>query len=414
MRPEVAWSLAVFSAVCAGGCSSADRAPVAEVVDSAGVRLLTYELSRVEVPPHRLVGAYDLEIGVVDGDPEYAFSQIVDLALPDDGSIVVSDGAALELRVFSPSGQFVRAIGQAGEGPGEFAVAPTMAGLSGDTVIVFDRRSNRLTSFTLDGDLVGLVTLRSDVAGLPETIIRLEDGTFLASSRWTDPSAEVTFFDMRLELDSAVVARLDTGGTPLDTLRVMPDRTRARIVQDAGSGQVRTIQANSPYSARAVVASSGGGAVVGHSGVFELELFGRDWSTEAILRVRGVDHPATANEIRARQEAAIREEIGDQELDPNVRRLNIEFLPERLPAFANLVVGEQGDVWVALTEYDLSGGTDWLAFDRTGVLLGSVHTPPEFRLRAIRADYIVGFVLDEFDVPYVRRYPLTAGTEGQD
>jgi hypothetical protein len=68
-------------------------------------------------------------------------------------------------------------------------------------------------------------------------------------------------------------------------------------------------------------------------------------------------------------------------------------------------VRSPSELW-GRTEYDLSSGMDWLVFDRDGALLGSVHTPPEFRLQAIRAEYVVGLVLDEFDVPFVRRYPL--------
>jgi hypothetical protein len=38
-----------------------------------------------------------------------------------------------------------------------------------------------------------------------------------------------------------------------------------------------------------------------------------------------------------------------------------------------------------------------------------VHTPPEQRLREVHDDFVVGFVLDELDVPHVRRYPLLPG-----
>ena len=126
----------------------------------------------------------------------------------------------------------------------------------------------------------------------------------------------------------------------------------------------------------------------------------------------GVQHPATADEIRAHQEASIREELGDGEIDPGIWLLNIEFLPERLPAFEEIVVSDDGDIWLALTEYDSSAGYDWLVFAPRGELRGLVHTPPDMQLFEIRSDYIVGVVLDEFDVPYVRRYPLLPSPDG--
>ena len=388
----------------AGCVDSRNDLPVAEVSDSAGLRLISYELSGIDVTPYRGLADYDMQVGAVDGDPEYAFSQITDLALTADGSLVVSDAAGQELRVFDPEGNFIRTIGGPGGGPGEFSTAPTIAGVSGDTVVTFDRRASRVTLFETNGELVETVDLSA--VGAADAVIRMADGTYLAQSRWIDPNARISFHEMRLELDSAVVTRLGSDGDVLDTVQVIPDRTRARIVQDAGGGEVRTIQANSPYSVRAVVRSTGMGLIVGHSGIFELKIFGADPSHHAVLRVLGVDHPATAREIRAHQEAAIREEIGDRELEPNLRRLNLDFLPARLPSFTDVVLSDDGDLWVGLTEYDLSSGMDWLVFDGDGALLGSVHTPPELRLRAIRADYVVGFVLDDFDVPFVRRYPL--------
>ena len=51
-------------------------------------------------------------------------------------------------------------------------------------------------------------------------------------------------------------------------------------------------------------------------------------------------------------------------------------------------------------------------FTPTGELRGTVHTPAELRLREVRHDFLVGFVLSDLDVPYVRRYPLSMQTPG--
>lgn len=66
----------------------------------------------------------------------------------------------------------------------------------------------------------------------------------------------------------------------------------------------------------------------------------------------------------------------------------IEYLPERLPAFGDVVVSDRGALWVSLTEFDLSEGLDWLVFSDTGELLGLVHTPPDFRLRVAGDDFV--------------------------
>jgi hypothetical protein len=400
---------ALVPTLLAIGCTPAtDALPAAEVVDSAGVRVVTYDLASRDVPLLTVVGAPELEIGEVEGSAERAFSRIADLAVSEYGSILVSDAVARAIRVFDASGAYLRTLGSVGEGPGELASPPTVAGVAGDTVFVFDVVSQRITAFAMSGDLLGAVTLSPDGVGRASAARRLHDGTLLVQSRWVAPDAAVEIHGPRMELDSIVLARLDSEGAPIDTLRVMADRTRGRMVQDRGGGVVGTIEAPTPYSAHAVVVTDGARTVIGRSDRFELRLSGSGRSPETILRVRGVDHPATAKEIRAHQEAALRADFGDREIDPMTRRLNIDFLPERLPAFGSVVLSDEGNVWVSLSEFDLSDGLDWLVFTAEGELRGRVHTPPEFRLRAIRGDALVGFALDELDVPFVRRYRLEA------
>ena len=244
-------------------------------------------------------------------------------------------------------------------------------------MFAFDSRSRRVTSFSLNGDLIETTGLRSPSIGRPLSVIRQDDGTYLSQSPWVDPSGQDTGpQDMRLDLDSIAIVHLDAAAALIDTVRVLADRTRARRVQDRGGGILATQQANTPYSALAFMRSDGVRVIVAHSGVFELDLPGPAGEAQTVLRVLGVQHPATADEIRARQEATIREELGDGEIDPAVWLLNIEFLPDRLPAFAAIVISDGGDVWVALTEYDGSGGYDWLVFTRArSSAAWSTHRP---------------------------------------
>lgn len=387
------------------GCtSSSEGLPEAEVVDSAGLRLVSYDLTDVDVPVYRVIGEHDLEIGQLNGPSEYALSRIVDLATLQDGSFAVSDEATQAVRLYRSDGSYVSTIGRAGEGPGEFVSAPLIAGTSADTVFAFDNRNDRLTALTADGDLVRTISLRNESVGRPTAMLRLDDGSYLSQSRWTDPGAEDEFYDVRLELDSAVVERLSALGALLDTVQVMPDRDRARTVMDGGGGRFRVLEFQPPFRAHAVLKSDGANTILGRSNVFQFEF--RDAGPQTILRVLGVQNPATAQEISVWQEATLREEFGDRPVPPGLLRGNLDFLPERLPAFGNVLVSAEGNLWVSLTEFDLSEGLDWLVFSSDGGIRGTVRTPPELRLREVGSDFVVGFVLDDLDVPYVRRYPL--------
>ena len=272
-------------------------------------------------------------------------------------------------------------------------------------MFAYDVRASRITQFSLNGDLIETVPLGQNRVGRPTSVERLADGTYLSLSHWVN--GDMSAHEPRLELDSIVVEHLDPAGRLIDTVRVMADRTRARAVQSRPGGQVAVMEGDPPFASMAVVRSDGARTIVGHGDAFEFAWLSPGGTN--LLRVAGVQNPATASDIRAYQEAAVREDVGDGQLDPMTRRLLFDFLPDRLPAFGDVVVSDEGHLWVSLTEFDLSEGLDWLVFEPTGRLKGTVRTPPELQLRSVSSGSIVGFVLGEFDVPYVRRYRLIPG-----
>ena len=88
MRGAIRRSAAACIVVAAIGCAGDANRPTAEIVDSAGTRIVTYDLSNVIVPTYRILLGHDLEIGEQDGAPEYTFSRIADLAVANGGSLI--------------------------------------------------------------------------------------------------------------------------------------------------------------------------------------------------------------------------------------------------------------------------------------------------------------------------------------
>jgi len=174
----------------------------------------------------------------------------------------------------------------------------------------------------------------------------------------------------------------------------------------AGDGEVfRVMQMVPPHQAGVHVVTDGRRIAMGRSDSLLVEISEPGREEITVLRVAGIRHPATADEIRAREEALVRADLGD-EFDSSDPPPYLEYLPHRLPAFEDVLFSDWGDLWIGLSDFDLSRGRDWLVFAPDGELRGQVHTPPGLRLRAIRGESIVGFVLDDLDVPYVRRHPL--------
>lgn len=63
------------------------------------------------------------------------------------GRFFASDDVSTEIRVFSPAGEFITALGREGEGPGEFLRITAMGVGQGDSIFAFDRRNGRVTVF---------------------------------------------------------------------------------------------------------------------------------------------------------------------------------------------------------------------------------------------------------------------------
>jgi hypothetical protein len=61
----------------------------------------------------------EARIGSVE-DPDYGFSSIRSVHVAPHGGIHVYEGLSREVRVYTSSGELLRAMGSRGEGPGEF------------------------------------------------------------------------------------------------------------------------------------------------------------------------------------------------------------------------------------------------------------------------------------------------------
>lgn len=96
----------------------------------------------------------ELQLGSVDGPEPLIFSTIAGLAVDAEDRIYVLDREANELRIFTRTGEHVRTVGRAGEGPGEYRNANGLVWLSPDTLVVVDQRGERYSVLTREGEFV--------------------------------------------------------------------------------------------------------------------------------------------------------------------------------------------------------------------------------------------------------------------
>ncbi|MFC1529142.1 6-bladed beta-propeller [Gemmatimonadota bacterium] len=82
------------------------------------------------------------------------------MVISDDGRIFICDAGDRRIAVFSPAGEFIRNIGREGSGPGEFRYL-NILGIHSGQLLIHDSSLNRLTVYSLEGELQEVHTPRS-------------------------------------------------------------------------------------------------------------------------------------------------------------------------------------------------------------------------------------------------------------
>ena len=111
------------------------------------------------------------------------FSYIRDIVLDPQDNIYAIDSMELCIKVFNREGQFVRAFGREGQGPGEFQTIDAICWNHQNSFIyIADRRNQRISWFSSDGHFQGSEKTNTFNASI-EGINCLEDGRFVLTAR---------------------------------------------------------------------------------------------------------------------------------------------------------------------------------------------------------------------------------------
>jgi hypothetical protein len=368
------------------------------VRDSAGIRIVENRVQNGAVPVYAELGEPDLEIGVVDGDPAYAFESIVGVAsLPGRALVVAEGGGARQLRIFDAAGAHLRSIGREGRGPGEFVALTNLAVVSGDTIWAWDSRTRRMTAFRSDGTFAATATLASGVC-CTRRVSRFSDGSFLDYRQAPLPLGG--FGIQRLGVEAW---RFDAQGSPTDSLLTLPGPEAFLERNPQGGIMVAPVPMGRSVSHGATKWQ----VVVAASDAYRLVHRSATGNPTMIVTAPDLERPFAPGEV----EELLEKSIADcsSALCPGITERMFEAyeVPETRPAFSELIFDALDHLWVAEWEPDGTPVTGWHVFSSDGELLGRVAVPPGLEVHEIRADYVLGVVTNELDVPFVRRYPLT-------
>jgi hypothetical protein len=342
-----------------------------------------------------------LTIGSLDGDANYQLFGVRNALRFDDGRMVITNGGSHELRFYDGDGGFLSSTGREGGGPGEFENLRWVRRMGSDSLIAYDSRARRISVFDLDGNFARAITVRGgDEIRFPTPNGMFRDGTLLVQGG----TPATTNSPSGLSRPDIVVFRFAADGESGDSIGVFPGNENY-VVADGQS--VRIADVLFGRSTRFLVTPDA--FVVATNDSYELRGFDPTGRLTTIIRRAFQHHPVTPDDA----EAMIQQRVGDIPenfrggFEPLYREMP---LPETMPAYANVVLDDPGNIWVL--EYNRPGDDRprWTVFDPDGQLLGTVEFPTGFTPEHIGEDFVLGQWQDEFDVEYVQLYELLKAT----
>jgi hypothetical protein len=329
----------------------------------------------------------DLRLGTVDGDGPEQFSQVAWIQEDSAGHVYVLDYLAQEIRVFSPTGEYSRTIGQKGEGPGELMSA---AGLNwGPDGNLWVWESRRFSAFTPSGEFV------TSYPRLTWGVIYPWNGGFVDDVRYIDwglarqrganpdeTTGLTTFYPIHF--------------TPPDTYDTFPPLQFNAWMGDPGR---RLVGEN-----KGIMLAQTEDGHIWFAHTDEYTLFKRTLEGDTLLSAS----------IPSRPDMIPPEEI-DSVIRSRVERgFPVVYEPDDFVTERRLVtrvlVDDLGYVYVLPQEPGVPEGTAIDVIEESGVYLGRMaldetvltRGPPPY----ITRDHVYGVVNDEFDVPFVVRWRI--------
>lgn len=282
----------------------------------------------------------ELRIGNLDGPEESQFGMITAVTPRKDGGIYVFDTQVPVIRLFNGGGRFIRNVGRAGAGPGEYRNVQGMRMRPNSELAVWDPNNARITLFDSTGRY-----LRDH---------RLPGGAFFGEEAFgvdTAGNYYVKIADMKRAAASGEEVR-DERNLPLVFLKVSPTGTVSdtiRIPLEEGtwpSFVLATPQGyRGPFAEATIHALSNGGYLVtgrNRSYAIDLKLPGG--------RVRRLTREATPIRLvgaeRAQWQAWVRFFEGEAQKRGQGPAQAYPALPSTKPFFRGLWVDADGRIWV--------------------------------------------------------------------
>jgi hypothetical protein len=379
---------------------------------AAGALLLGSSPGHSQAAPAHWQVQRDLLIGSREVESA-SLTQVGDLAVGSDGKIYVLQPQEQLVRVFGSDGKLQRALGRRGSGPGEFQ-SPKYLGWRGDTLVVTDPASQRLTGFLGNGQVAFTAALASISGFMPRAL--LANGSVLGSPivySHVAASGEVAFDRLEVTSRSAGPVRpfarlpfnhymvhfhLDGPEGPTDSYFPQPFGDADMYDVDPAGRWVASVSRPTPPSARGsfvITRREPSGSVRWRTTVRYPAGPLPAWVVQDTVdlyasRFHSFSLPAVS---QARIAAAIRDQL---------------YVPARLNGVAAVVSGRDGTTWVRRT--GTAAVATWMVFDERGRVVAYASVPANLTVYAADRHQVWGVLTDRNEIPFVARYRVVPAT----
>ena len=317
----------------------------------------------------------------------YFFGFIEDLAVTSGGHMVVLDSEAMHLKVLQPDGTLIDTLGRRGQGPGEFQGATRVEVARGDSIYVFDNNLDRLSVFSPPPS--------------PEwarsTVITSEKGNLTSLRVLSDQLVgELTLGYTRKEglyrPSPNTWYALDKGEVSGDSLL---SEHRQQVATSFG-GQGAAI-AYLPFGRATRVAAGPNRLYHGFTDSLQIRATSLDGTTEVIATVPTDPIPVT----EAERDSTL------EDIPSAIRRPITSSFPETKPAFTDLVVAEDGRLWVRRPSEGLNVQTvSWWVLNPESKTVYEIQLGADVRLEVVRDGIAYGTATTESGAPAVVQYRI--------
>lgn len=354
------------------------------------------------VPAWTVSPAPTLYVGS-ESNTQTQFDGVMDIVRMAEGEIVVANGLSQEVRVFSPSGEYLRTL------TGGFGGMRSLDGIwrgTADTIYAAENlgSQNRIWIFAPNGT-TAIKTVGAANAGSIYPVERFPDGHFVVSAPARSPSrapAGMTFIDSLLV---GVVTLSDLSPKWIASLRNERLILRQSFGRRGGrGGGLETV--SYPYGRSTSFAVSGDRLWLGDSETGTVTQYGSNGRGLAVFSAPTPARPLDTARIKRVRSSMLSDAMNWSDRARIDAAYSLPF-PRNAPRFARFVAGVNGEMWIELFHEDPAAARSYIVVDRSGSPIGRATMPRRFTLLEVGARDIVGVVTDDDGAEHVARYTLT-------